>query len=229
MTGTTRTKPRLTIVAGAPGSGIEPWLEAKRGGPLPKRFYDPDWLAHGIGDWDDETTRAAGADIMNKLVNSDIKARRSFGFRTSYANQAMVEAVCRLTAEIRFATDGGPSAPSCNNYAVHVYYIGTTTPTVNEARMREAAINRTTPFRKPAEIERLRADGMRNLKATINVLDQVTLIDGSDPMDVVAIARNGRPERHAKRIPAWARDILNGCRHRLTSPAKADAANRKTT
>ena len=228
MRATTTGKPRLTIVAGAPGSGIETWVEAKRGGPLPRRFYDRDWLAHGIGDWDDSRIRAEATDMMNKLVNNDIRARRSFGFRTSYASRELAEAICRLTAEIRFTPEEGPTEPNSNNYGVQMYYIGTRAPTVNTARVHEAAIARTTPFRTPAEIERQQAEGMRNLKKTINVLDEVTLIDSPNPLEIVAVARHGRPDRHAKRIPAWAREILDGCSHGLTNPEKSDDRQRKT-
>ena len=60
-----KTEPRVTVVAGVPGSGIDTWLRVGRdGNELPSRFYDQDRLADGLGGWDHTATRRRATELM---------------------------------------------------------------------------------------------------------------------------------------------------------------------
>ena len=215
-------QPRLTIVAGVPGSGIQPWLAANRERLLPKRFYDPDVIANGIGDWDNTETRQRATSIMNEMIAKDIRLRRCFGFKTSYANGTTTAVVRRLATDLRLAPndDDDPSLTDCANYIVHAYFIGTKAPTVNQKRLHETVIKRREPYRRPEQIERQWTSSLENMRKTIRLLDQVTLISGTSDLVTVAVARPGNVEQHAKRLPAWAKRILDGLTPPKTTYAK---------
>ena len=217
-------QPRLTIVAGVPGSGIEPWLAANRERLLPKRFYNPDLIAHGIGDWNNTETQQRAASIMNEMIDKDIRLRRCFGFKTAYANAKTAAAVGRLATEPRLTPndDDDPSLTDCANYIVHAYFIGTRAPTVNQKRLHEAVIKRREPYHKPEQMERQWTSSLENMRKTIRLLDQVTLISGTSDLVTVAVARPGNVEQHAKRLPAWAKTILDGLTPPKTTYAKPE-------
>ena len=146
----------------------------------------------------------------------DIKARRSFGFKTSYATVGTVESLCGMTARTHTGTpDGDPSeddaTPSAAaGYAVHVYYIGTRAAKVNKARAREAAIDRLEPCRDPDLIDRQWTKSLANTRRTIKLFDEVTLIDGTRDLQTLAVVRRGVLKDRAEAQRGWATAILKG-------------------
>ena len=213
-------QPCLTVVAGIPGSGIEPWLAVHREPHLPRRFYNPDWIARGIGDWDNAETRERATSLMNEIIAKDIRARRSFGLKTSYTTGRTVASVCRLAAEPRLTPDNeDQSLTDYANWVVHMYFIGTRAPTVNQTRVRDAVIERREPYRKPDQLERQWACSIKNMRKTIRLLDEVMLINGTGELATLAVVRHGNAEQRAKRLPAWATTILEGLKPEKTRKA----------
>ena len=114
-------QPNLTIIIGANGAGKTTWSRRHRDS-LPRRFYNADSIADGLGIADAPTRQREARTFVAARVEDDIANRRDFGFESTYSGQSRPNIV-------RKARRAG--------YTVTAVFIGTKHSSVNIKRVRK--------------------------------------------------------------------------------------------
>ena len=186
-------QPQLLVVIGANGAGKTTWTRRERE-RLPKRFYNADSIAEGLGDFTDRELQALARQIVDTAIEDDLAARRSFGFESTYSGGSRPAIVRRAAAA---------------GYAVQAVFIGTERHEINVDRVaqRVEAGGHDVPT---DEIVRRWQDAQNNLQATWGAFRRIRVLDNSGVEAVtVAEKRDGRLHMSAE-APEWVRKLARG-------------------
>ena len=185
--------PTLAIVAGAAGAGKQAWTRGHRT-RLPDAFYDADWLAEGLGGWDDDDHRAAANTMITERINKHLKKRESFGLKTTLEGPGTA-AIIERAAQM--------------GYAVQTVFIGTRAPTVNGKRVLESAMAHQRPYTPEARIGSQWANAQSHVARTASSMNALTILDNTrTPYREIARLAHGRRSWSTKPLPSWAKRLL---------------------
>ena len=188
-------QPQLLVVIGANGAGKTTWAQQrKQRKQLPKRFYNADSVAEGLGNANDRQHQARAREIVDTAIEQDLTARRSFGFESTYSGKSRPDIVRRAAAA---------------GYAVQAVFIGTERHEINVDRVaqRVAAGGHDVAT---VEIVRRWRDAQTNLQATWEAFRRITILDNSGVEAVtVAVKRNGQLQMKAD-APEWVHQLAQG-------------------
>ena len=146
---------KLLIVIGGNGAGKSTWCRENRGN-LPTNFYNADWIAAGLGDWNSPSKQLAAGRIVIRAIAENLDRGADFGFESTYSGRSGPAIVRRAKAR---------------GYAVYAVFIGTGDPAINIRRIACRVANRTG-HDVPAEVIRRRwAASMENLIVTADAID----------------------------------------------------------
>ena len=185
--------PQLLVVIGANGAGKTTWTRKERK-RLPKRFYNADSIAEGLGDFTDRELQALARQIVDTAIEDDLFAKRSFGFESTYSGKSRPAIVRRAAAA---------------GYAVQAVFIGTERHEINVDRVarRVEAGGHDVPTE---EIVRRWRDAQANLQATWRAFRAISILDNSGEEAVtVAETHNGQLHLSAE-APQWVRELAQG-------------------
>lgn len=166
-------RPVFTIVMGCNGSGKSAW-KRENWDRLPKRYYDQDSIAGGLGDWNSEEARKRTRDIVDAEVAADIAAGRNFGIESTCSGlpgPTMVDRVRRA------------------GYRVEGVYIGTESPDINIERVQYRVEAHTGHWVPPQQIPQRHGFSLSNLRKTAEQFDELEILDNSEHDE----ARRPRP------------------------------------
>lgn len=199
--------PELTILIGANGAGKTIWARGHRD-RLPGRFYNPDSVADGIGDWNDRRTQREAGEFVARRIRTHLANRESFGLETTYAGRGRPQLVRRAKAF---------------GYQVQAVFIGTDDPEVNVERVAARVRNRTGHSVAVDDIRRRWTAGQDNLRATFRSIDRTELWDntGEAPRHLGYIDHGDRVAL-TEPLPAWAR-YLRPPRHQWPELRRPEA------
>ena len=186
-------QPQLLVVIGANGAG-KTTLTRKERKRLPKRFYNADSVAEGLGDFNDRELQARAREFVDTAIEEDLAARRSFGFESTYSGESRPAIVRRAAAA---------------GYAVQAVFIGTERHEINAERVvqRVKAGGHDVPT---GEIVRRWRDAQTNLQATWGAFRRIRILDNSGTEAVkVAEKRDGQLHMSAG-APDWVRKLAQG-------------------
>ena len=186
-------QPQLLVVIGANGAGKTTWTRKERE-RLPKRFYNADSIAEGLGDFNDRQLQARAREIVDTAIEEDLAAGRSFGFESTYSGESRPAIVRRAAAA---------------GYAVQAVFIGTERHEINVDRVakRVEAGGHDVPT---DEIMRRWRDAQANLQATWRAFREISILDNSgDEAVTVAETHNGQLHLSTE-APQWVRDLARG-------------------
>ena len=102
-------EPTLTLLMGADGAGKTSWRRGRQA-PVPDWFFDPEWVADGVGDWNTDDARRRADELIANQIDLAMARRDDFGIETTYADErsrALVERASRPAT----ASVGTSSAP----------------------------------------------------------------------------------------------------------------------
>lgn len=91
-------RPTFTIVMGCNGSGKSAWKRAHYD-RLPRKYFDQDSIAGGIGDWNDEDARRRTRDYVESQIAKCFADRESFGMESTFSGRPEPAMVARAVAE----------------------------------------------------------------------------------------------------------------------------------
>lgn len=183
--------PRLIFLAGPNGAGKSTFHEAfLRTTGLP--FINADQITAALGVSNEEARKAADA-ARAEMLNG----RKSFITETVFSDP-----VGSKLAFLREAIAVG--------YEVHLVYIGIASPLLSEARVmqRVAGGGHDVP---PDRLERRYRQSLRNLRAALDFVPDVSVFDNSsdsDPFQLVLSLRRGKRVLAADPMPRWARPLI---------------------
>jgi predicted ABC-type ATPase len=184
-------RPILVAVAGPNGAGKTTFYHSQlRAAGL--RFVNADVLAAKLGLEPYEAAKAA-ADLREELL----RRRESFVFETVFSDPA--------GEKLAFLSKAAGSG-----YAVLLCFIGLASPRLSLERV----AMRTLQGGHDVPGDKLRSRYPRilaNLKSALRSVASVLVYDNSDlrrPYRLLAVYRNGRPERVVPNPPAWLKRIL---------------------
>lgn len=156
-------RPVFTVVMGCNGVGKSAWKRANYD-QLPRRYFDQDSVAGGLGDWNDPERRAETRALVEAKIAEAIEQGQDFGTESTYSGlpgQALVERVIGA------------------GYRVEGVYLGTADPAINveriQYRVRKNLGHEVAPERIP---ERWRYS-LSNLRRTAEKFDQLRIFDNS--------------------------------------------------
>ena len=187
-------RPVFTIVMGCNGAGKSAW-KRENYERLPRRYFDQDSIAGGIGDWNSEEARARTREYVDKAVAEAIADRVDFGVESTYSGRPgprMVERALRA------------------GYRIEGVYIGTDSADINreriEHRVRTKTGHRVDVVRLP---ERYRWS-LSNLRKTAEQFDELEIVDNSAhdkgrrpwPVEQVRLEKGTVTER-AEELRPW--------------------------
>lgn len=191
-------RPRLLIVAGPNGTGKttltemglrHQWFQGCE-------YINPDVIAQELGDWNDSTKVLEAAQIATARRELCLKERRSLAFETVFSSPDKIDFVYRAM-DLEFF--------------VRLFFIGTTTPEINAARVARRILQggHEVPLRKI--IDRW-SRSIANCKQVARIVDRLYLYDNSiddrEPCLLVR-AKNGKVEKqYVQELPKWATGIM---------------------
>lgn len=194
--------PTLTLIAGPNGSGKtrlsetlinEQWFPANS-------YINPDHIArHRYGDWDSSTARQKAIVHAAGLVKGNLKILRSFALETVLSPSGV--SLLRRASRTGFIT--------------HLYFIGTTDPTINIARVaaRTRAGGHDIPERT---IIRRYHEALDTLPDALDTVDHAFVYDNSQddrPMTRLFHTVGGRiTEQFTTPLPRWAQKAIETLR-----------------
>jgi predicted ABC-type ATPase len=193
-------RPRLLVVAGANGAGKTTVTE--RGlahtwfaGSV---YINPDFIARDeFGDWNDPTAVLRAAEVATGRRWACLDRGESLSFETVFSAPDKVEFV-------REARRRG--------YFCRLFYVGTTSPTINAARIARRVMQggHDVPIRKV--VDRYVAS-LANCAQVAAEVDRLYLYDNSlddcEPR-LLLRASEGTVTREYSELPLWAREISAG-------------------
>lgn len=193
-------KPALLVIAGPNGAGKttitarlrqDHWSEGVE-------YLNPDEIARDrFGDWSSPSAVLAAARWAEARRDELLRARAGVAFETVFSTLEKVEFVRR-------ARNAG--------YFVRVFFIGTSDPRINAARV----AGRVMEGGHPVPIEKIvsrYAKSMANLSAAIVLADRVYIYDNSvDEREAQLCARTegGLQRKVYAELPAWVAEALDG-------------------
>jgi predicted ABC-type ATPase len=188
--------PALLVIAGPNGAGKTTVTERLKADYWSEgvEYLNPDDIARErFGDWNSPSAVLEAARWTEAKREELLLLKRGIAFETVFSAPDKVDFVRRAKAA---------------GYFVRVFYIGTTSPSINAARVasRMMAGGHTVPIDK---IVSRYAKSMANLGAAIELADRVYIFDNSvDGSEARLCARtqDGMVRRSYGEQPTWVRD-----------------------
>ena len=156
-------RPTFTIVMGCNGSGKSAWKRAHYD-RLPRKYFDQDSIAGGIGDWNDEDARRRTRDYVESQIAKCFADRESFGMESTFSGRPEPAMVARAVAE---------------GYRIEGYYMGTESWAVNERRIDYRVLANTGHYVDPKELPNRYRWALSNLRERLGDFDVVEVADNS--------------------------------------------------
>ena len=192
-------KPELIIIAGPNGSGKtsvtqkflhHEWSEGTT-------YINPDDVARDVfGDWNSREAVLKAANYCADLRETCLAEKRSFVFETVFSADDKVEFLLRAKRA---------------GYFVRLFFISTSTPEINAARIAKRVIEggHDVPISK---IISRHAKSIANCTTIASVVDRLYVYDNStENQDARILFRltNGKlVKKYTNDIPAWAQSII---------------------
>ncbi len=191
-------KPALLVVAGPNGSGKTTVTERLRRDHWSEgvEYLNPDDVARDrFGDWNDPEAVLAAARWVAERREALLSARSGIAFETVFSAPDKLDFVQRARAA---------------GYCVRVFFVGTSSPTINAARVAQRVMlgGHTVPIEK---IVARYARSMANLSAVLSHADRVYLFDNSiDDVDARLCARvsDAQLRKVYGALPAWVTEAV---------------------
>ena len=190
------------MIAGPNGSGKTTVTERLRSEKWSEgvEYLNPDEVARDrFGDWNSPRAVADAATWVTERREALLRAGGGIAFETVFSTDEKVAFLSR-------AKDAG--------YFVRVFYISTSSPTINAARVawRVLGGGHTVPIEK---IVSRYTKSMANLAAAIAIADRVYIYDNSvenTPARLCARTQDGTLRKIYGPLPEWVADALAGVR-----------------
>ena len=157
-------RPAFTIVMACNGVGKSAW-KRKNYDLLLTRYFDPDSIAGGIGDWNRPDAHARTRDYLDAQMAEAIGQRLDSGTENTYPSQSGPTLVERVI-------DAG--------YRVEGVYFGTNDPQINIDRIEQRVFAGTGHMVDPQRIPERWRYSLSNLRRTAERFDQLQLLDNSE-------------------------------------------------
>jgi predicted ABC-type ATPase len=196
-------KPALLVIAGPNGAGkttvtvrlkVERWSDGVE-------YINPDEVARDrFGDWNSPSAVMRAAEWATRRREELLASHAGIAFETVFSAADKVDFLVRAKAA---------------GYFVRVFFIGTSDPRINAARVAGRVMQggHTVPIDK---IITRYARSMANLAAAVTIADRAYLYDNSiDGVDARLCARtaDGQLRKVYGPLPAWIADALDGLPH----------------
>ena len=193
-------KPALLVIAGPNGAGkttvtvrlkVERWSDGVE-------YINPDEVARDrFGDWNSPSAVMRAAEWATRRREELLASHAGIAFETVFSAADKVDFLVRAKAA---------------GYFVRVFFIGTSDPRINAARVAGRVMQggHTVPIDK---IITRYARSMANLAAAVTIADRAYLYDNSvDGVDARLCARtaDGQLRKVYGPLPAWIADALDG-------------------
>lgn len=193
-------KPALLVIAGPNGSGKttvtarlreDHWSEGVE-------YLNPDDIARDrFGDWNSPEAVRAAAEFTQKRREELLALGQGIAFETVFSTEGKVDFLRRARLQ---------------GYFTRVFFIGTSDPTINAARVaaRVIAGGHTVPIEK---IVSRHTRSMANLTAAFMLADRVYVYDNSiDDVEARLCARtqDGLLRKIYRALPTWVEQSLDG-------------------
>lgn len=194
-------KPTLLVVAGPNGAGkttVTKRLRAETRWSDGAEYINPDDVAlERFGDWNSLEAVKQAADWAAARREDLLRRREGIAFETVFSTDDKVDFLAR-------ARDA--------DYFIRVFFIGTSDPTINAARVATRVIQggHDVPITK---IVRRYERSIANLSAAIALADRAYIYDNSiDGIEAALCARttSGRLRKIYGRLPAWIAAAVEG-------------------
>ena len=161
-------------------------------------YINPDQIAEDkFGGWNDSTAILESAKYCSELRNECIESKRSFVFETVFSAPDKIDFILRAKAA---------------GFFVRLFFIGTTTPTINASRIAKRVIEggHDVPITK---IVTRYQKSMINCRFIAPYVDRLYVYDNSvDNQTAQILFRlvDGRlAKQYVSNIPVWAQKILS--------------------
>ena len=196
-------KPAQLVIAGPNGAGkttvtvrlkVERWSDGVE-------YINPDEVARDrFGDWNSPSAVMRAAEWATRRREELLASHAGIAFETVFSAADKVDFLVRAKAA---------------GYFVRVFFIGTSDPRINAARVAGRVMQggHTVPIDK---IITRYARSMANLAAAVTIADRAYLYDNSiDGVDARLCARtaDGQLRKVYGPLPAWIADALDGLPH----------------
>ena len=157
-------RPKLVLVMGCNGSGKSAWKRANYD-RLPERYFDQDSIAGGIGDWNDERTRARTGEHVREWVDECFAGKLDFGFESTFSGRPGPALLDRALGD---------------GYRVEGYYLGTRSPEINASRIDYRVLSNTGHYIDPRRLPERYRWSLSNLRQRLGDFDVVEVVDNSE-------------------------------------------------
>ncbi|MFN7702329.1 MAG: zeta toxin family protein [Deltaproteobacteria bacterium] len=196
-------RPVLLVIAGPNGAGKTTVTERLRRDHWSEgvEYLNPDEIARDrFGSWDDPGAVVAAAEWTSARRETLLRERAGLAFETVFSAPDKLDFVSRAVAA---------------GYFVRLFFVGTSSPTINAARVAQRVMlgGHTVPIEK---IVARYARSMANLSAILPVAHRVYVFDNSvDDIEARLCARtvDGRLRKVHGPLPGWVTAALEGLPH----------------
>ena len=216
-------RPVCTLVMGCNGAGKSAWKRANYD-RLPRRYFDQDSIAGGIGDWNDEEARQHTRRIVDVEIESCFSQRENFGIESTFSGRPGPAMMARATA---------------NGYRIEGYYIGTESWEVNASRIDYRVLSNTGHYVDPKQLPQRYRWSLSNLRTMVHDFDLIEVVDNTEesidriPAPVVQfVAEKGviTEQLPACELAGWSKELLRRLElDRRREQAREEARRRSAT
>jgi predicted ABC-type ATPase len=185
--------PSYTIFAGVNGAGKTSIYKSiyYEENKLEKRI-NTDEMVERLGSWQDNNLQIKIAREAVKLLKYYISNEISFNQETTLSGKSIIRNM--ITAK-------------SNGYYVVMNYIGIESPDIAKERVK-IRVSKGGHGVPEDTIERRYHESLQNLKAVINICDELNIYDNTNKFEQIAYIVNGELKWKSIVLPNWAKDIL---------------------
>ena len=216
-------RPVCTLVMGCNGAGKSAWKRANYD-RLPRRYFDQDSIAGGIGDWNDEEARQHTRRIVDVEIESCFSQRENFGIESTFSGRPGPAMMARAMA---------------SGYRIEGYYIGTESWEVNASRIDYRVLSNTGHYVDPKQLPQRYRWSLSNLRTRVHDFDLIEVVDNTEesidriPAPVVQfVAEKGviTEQLPACELAGWSKELLRRLElDRRREQAREEARRRSAT
>ena len=216
-------RPVCTLVMGCNGAGKSAWKRANYD-RLPRRYFDQDSIAGGIGDWNDEEARQHTRRIVDVEIESCFSQRENFGIESTFSGRPGPAMMARAMA---------------SGYRIEGYYIGTESWEVNASRIDYRVLSNTGHYVDPKQLPQRYRWSLSNLRTRLHDFDLIEVVDNTEesidriPAPVVQfVAEKGviTEQLPTRELAGWSKELLRRLElDRRREQAREEARRRSAT